>query len=332
MKAVRALRDVSGADFASVGSKAANLAELVHHGYRVPEGFVITTEVYARLLETDGSRSRIEALLAGVEGRGPDGLRAAAGQVQALVRAAQLARPCEPAIVEAYQGLGASSVAVRSSATAEDLPAASFAGQQASFLNIRGIEDLLSAVEGCWQSLFSERAIRYRHRQGFDHLAVRMAVLVQEMVAARAAGVAFSVNPTNGSREDVLIEAVCGLGEAAVAGEVTPDLYVVDKATMAPRRKIVNERTWGYYCDPARSGISRRPLAESAGPVLTDAELQEITATVRDIELHFRCPQDVEWAIDRDGALFVLQARPITGLARHLGTGDLLDVPPSRRE
>jgi pyruvate,water dikinase len=279
LTATRRLRELGGADVATVGPKAARLGELIRRGHRVPDGFVITTDVYAAHLETPREqRHRSE-------------------------------------IVEAYLRLASASVAVRSSATAEDMPAASFAGQQATFLNVRGVDDLFAAVEACWRSIFSERAIHYRRSRGLDRLGVRMAVVVQQMVPARAAGVAFSIDPTTGGLEDVLVEAGFGLGEAVVGGEVTPDLYLLDKATMAIRRKGVNQQTWGYYCDSIHSGTVRRPIAAPGAPVLTDRELRELAAVVRDVEAHFGCPQDVEWAVDETGRLFVLQARPVTGVA-----------------
>lgn len=275
MRVVRPLDDVGAADLASVGSKAANLGELTRRGHPVPRGFVITTDADAAA---------------------PPG-RALEGEIEA-----------------AYRELGAASVAVRSSATAEDLPTASFAGQHASLMNVRGTEGVLRAVERCRRSLFSEAAARYRASRGIGEDGVRMAVVVQAMVDARAAGVAFSSNPLTGSATEVLIEAAFGLGEAVVAGEVTPDRYAVDKATMTLREKIVDEKPWAYYCDPGGDGIVRRPVAEPSRPVLSDDEARRIAGMVREIETQFGCPQDVEWAIDAGGALLVLQARPITTL------------------
>lgn len=315
MTAIRALRELTNADAATAGPKGANLGEMLHHRYPVPPGFVITTEVYGRLFESPDTRALIAGLLEALEIEDSENLRSSALRMQGLIRAAKLAEPYAAQIVDAYRELAASAVAVRSSATAEDLPNASFAGQQDSFLNVREAKGVLAAVDGCWQSLFSERAIYYRQSRGFSHAAVRSAVVVQQMVDARAAGVAFSLNPVDGNRDDVLIEATFGLGEAVVAGEVTPDLYVLDKATLAVRRKVINEQSWGYYCDPTRGGTVKLPIPEPAAPVLADDELGAIGLMVRDLEAHFGCPQDVEWAVDAQGSLFLLQARPITAWA-----------------
>jgi pyruvate,water dikinase len=283
MSPVRPLDDVGAADLASVGSKAANLGELTRRGHPVPRGFVIATDAEA---------------------------------------AAPPGRALEAEIEAAYRELGAASVAVRSSATAEDLPTASFAGQHASLMNVRGTESLLRAVECCRRSLFSEAAARYRASRGIGDDGVRMAVVVQAMVDARAAGVAFSANPVTGTAAEVLIEAAFGLGEAVVAGEVTPDRYAVDKAALTLREKVVNEQAWACYCDPEGNGTVKRPVTEPWRPALTDDEARRIAAVVREIETQFGAPQDVEWAIDQGGALFVLQARPITGLVQQLGKRD----------
>lgn len=315
MTAIRALRELTNADAATAGPKGAHLGEMLHHRYPVPPGFVITTEVYGRLFESPDTRALIAGLVETVEIEDSENLRSSALRMQGLIRAAKLAEPYAAQIVDAYRELAASAVAVRSSATAEDLPNASFAGQQDSFLNVREAKGMLAAVDACWQSLFSERAIYYRQSRGFDHAAVRSAVVVQQMVHARAAGVAFSLNPVDGNHDELLIEATFGLGEAVVAGEVTPDLYVLDKGTLAVRQKVINEQSWGYYCDPTRGGTVKLPIPEPAAPVLTDDELRAIALMVRDLEAHFGCPQDVEWAVDAQGSLFLLQARPITAWA-----------------
>jgi phosphoenolpyruvate synthase/pyruvate phosphate dikinase len=312
MTAIRALRELTSADAATAGPKAAHLGEMLHHDYPVPPGFVITTEVYGGLFKSPDACALIAGLLATVDVEDPEGLRAAALRMQTLIRVARLAEPYAAQIVDAYRELAAPAVAVRSSATAEDLPNASFAGQQDSFLNVREAEGVLAAVDGCWQSVFSERAIYYRQSRGFDHVAVRSAVVVQQMVQARAAGVAFSLNPVTGNTDDLLVEASFGLGEAVVAGEVTPDLYVLDKATLAVRQRVINEQSWGYYCDPGGGGTVKLPVPEPGAPVLADGELRAIGVLVRELEAHFGCPQDVEWAVDAQGSVFLLQARPIT--------------------
>jgi phosphoenolpyruvate synthase/pyruvate phosphate dikinase len=206
-------------DLALAGGKGANLGELVRGGFPVPEAVVVTTAAYASVVESNGLAATIEASL-----RGGDG---AAG-IRAAFEDATVPDGLRAEIVEAYTVLGGGPVAVRSSATAEDLPGAAFAGQQDTYLNVVGEVALLQAVRRCWGSLWTDRAIAYRARRGVDQASVRMAVVVQRMVPAEHAGVLFTANPVTGARDEVVIDASPGLGEAVVSGLVTPDHYVLD--------------------------------------------------------------------------------------------------------
>ncbi len=274
MAIVRRLDDLSAADLETAGGKGANLGELKRAGFAVPEGFVVTTLAYEQA-----------ARAAGVDPRDP---------ISAAERLRGAAVPDDVAreILAAYAALGRGAVAVRSSATAEDLPGASFAGQQDTFLGVRGDEALLDAVRGCWASLWNERAVAYRRANGVDDAAVRLAVVVQVMVDAAAAGVLFTADPLTGRRRRAAIDAVAGLGEALVSGRADPDHYVVDTASGA----VVERRAAG------------------AAAVLADDELRSLAALGDRIERHFGAPQDVEFALDPDRAIRIVQSRPITTL------------------
>lgn len=313
MSGVRALADLGRGDAATAGPKGAHLGDLLRAGFAVPDGFVVTTGVYGALFGGPAVRERMDAVLAALQPDDPASLRRTSEAMRGLMAERAQDAPWAEAVEAEYASRGACRVAVRSSATAEDLPNASFAGQQSSYLNVRGAAALRNAVERCWSSLFSERALYYRQSRGIGH-DVMSAVVVQDMVDARAAGVAFSINPTNGRRDELLIEASFGLGESVVSGEVTPDLYVVDRGTQTCCRRQVHEQAWGYYCDPS-GGTVKCPIAEPGAPVLTDAEIRELAACVVRVEEHFGSPQDVEWAIDAEGRLRLLQARPVTAWA-----------------
>lgn len=262
-----ALEAVRRGDVASAGGKGANLGELLHAGFDVPAGFVVTTAAHRA------------ALRSAAPGQSEDSV-AVPEDVAAGIRLA-------------YAGMGGGRVAVRSSATAEDLPGAAFAGQQDTYLNITGGDAVVQAVRDCWASLFSERATAYRDRLGIDPASVAMAVVVQAMVQPDSAGVMFTADPVTGNRDRMVIDAALGLGEAVVSGEVIPDHFVVDVG------KVIVER-------PAVNG---RP----AGPVLSDEQVSELVSEGSRIVEHFGRPQDIEWAFC-GGRLFILQARPMTAL------------------
>ena len=212
-------------------------------------------------------------------------------------------------------------VAVRSSATAEDLPDASFAGQQDTFLWVRGAGDVLAAVRRCWSSVFTARAISYRHNTGHGHEVIAMSVGIQQMVEARAAGVAFTLNPTDGDRSQIVIDASWGFGEAVVAGEVTPDNFEVDKVLFEIMGRTISPKTVEYALT-AEGTVVRRAVGEERAnrPCLADAEVKEVARMARRVEKHYGTPQDIEWAVDArapaPGAVVLLQARPETVWSR----------------
>ena len=311
--------DNQRATLETVGGKGASLTRLLRAGMPVPGGFHVSTAAYERFVAENDLMSGIRAALEKVDASKPDTLTKASGKIGALFLHADMPEEISGAIFEAYAGLDEvdPAVAVRSSATTEDLPGASFAGQQASLLNVRGDNELLEAVRCCWASLWSARAIAYRERQGFDHEAVAMGVVVQAMVAADFSGVLFTANPTTGARDELVVNASFGLGETIVSGEVTPDTYVLDRESLIPKETwlgtkevmIVAEGTGGQNTTTKDVPEARR--GESA---LSEALLRELAELGVWVEEHFgSVPQDIEWAV-AEGRCWLLQARPITSL------------------
>src|SRR5262249_8399424 len=258
------LQDLGKEDGGLAGGKAANLGEMLRAGLPVPPGFVVTTAAYDDFLAANGLREEVERLTRTSHPEDAAALEATSQAIAARFAAGAMPGAVATAVREAYARLGQPAVAARSSATAEDLPDASFAGQMESYLNVRGEEALLAAVRRCWASLWTPRALAYRARQGISHAAVRLAVLVQELVEAEAAGVLFTANPGSGHRGQVVTAAVWGLGEALVSGRANPDHWVVDAA----RGKVLEVRT-----DRKEVQTARQDGGTATVPV--PAELQE---------------------------------------------------------
>lgn len=299
---------------AVAGGKAANLGELTRAGFPVPQGFCVTTAAYAVV----AGGSAIGAVLDELAGAAP-GDSARLGELAARARAALLDAPVPPdieaACVAAYRALGeGAAVAVRSSATAEDLPDASFAGQQDTYLNVIGEAAVVSAIRRCWASLWTDRAVAYRAKNGVDHSVVRLAAVVQRMVPAAVAGVLFTANPVTGRRREAVIDASPGLGEAVVSGAVNPDHFEVDVASGEIRvRRLGDKRV---AIEPDGAGGTRRVERDDAsnGACLSDDEIRALAELGARVEAHYGSPQDTEWALDASRALWLLQARPITTL------------------
>ena len=287
-------------DLALAGGKAANLGALVRGGFPVPDAVVVSTAAYAGVVESNGLAATIEAGL-----RAGDG---AAG-IRAAFESATVPDGLRAEIVEAYAVLGGGPVAVRSSATAEDLPGAAFAGQQDTYLNVVGEVALLQAVRRCWGSLWTERAIAYRDRRGVDQASVRIAVVVQRMVPAEHAGVMFTADPVTGARDEVVIDASPGLGEAVVSGLVTPDHYVLD-ACGAIRQHIHGRRE--VVIRGVDGGGTARTTDEPVD-ALSDGVVVELARLGRAVAGHFGRPQDIEW-VRADGQVWLVQTRPMTAL------------------
>jgi phosphohistidine swiveling domain-containing protein len=296
------------------GGKGANLGELIRAGLPVPSGFCVTTVAYRRAVVEAGLAGAIEEALRDFRADDPASAEVASARISALFEDLSLSDDLAEEILAAYRALGALAVAVRSSATTEDLPGASFAGQQATSLNMRGEDELLDAVRRCWASLWSARAITYRERQGFDHDRAAVAVVVQRLVPAQVSGVLFTANPVSGARDEIVINAALGLGEAVVGGLTTPDSFTLDRKTLTVRERQTGRQE--VETALAEHGTSDRPLdpERATQPTLNDAQLARLAEVGIDIEDHFGSPQDIEWAYAADGRFWVLQARPITNL------------------
>ncbi|BBG00514.1 MULTISPECIES: PEP/pyruvate-binding domain-containing protein [Pseudonocardia] len=301
------LAELGSGDLAVAGGKGANLGELVRAGFPVPDGVVITTAAYRAAAEHDPAVR--DVIPAGPDADGPpDG-----ALLRELFAAATIPEALAAAITDAYRGLGTGPVAVRSSATAEDLPGAAFAGQQDTLLGVVGERALLDAVRQCWGSLWSDRAIAYRQRRGIDSSGAAVAVVVQRMVPADSAGVLFTANPVTGARDEIVVDAGAGLGESVVSGLVTPDHVVVGpdgeiRSRRTGRREVVLRQL-------PEGGIERvtpDPL-DTPEPLLPDPLARELADLGRAVAAHFDRPQDVEWA-RHDGRFLLLQARPMTAL------------------
>lgn len=320
------LTDIRGPMLPEVGGKAANLGELAGAGLPVPPGFCLTTDAYRRALSSSG----LDDICAALESTSTvdlTGLNRLAGRARSLVLDAGVPADIAEAVRSAYEALGSNvPVAVRSSATAEDLPFASFAGQQDTFLNVVGADSVMDAVSRCWASLWTDRAVTYRATNGIEHAGAALAVVVQEMVDSTAAGVMFTANPVTGKRHETVIDASPGLGEAVVSGAVNPDQYVVDMAGGAIVKRTLGDRRVEIHAVPGGgTQWTQRSRNESPGdpegardaavqPCLSDRQIKELAELGRLVERHYGAPQDTEWAMDPSGKLWLTQARPITTL------------------
>jgi phosphohistidine swiveling domain-containing protein len=303
-------------DIALAGGKGANLGELSLVGLPVPPGFVLTTAAYGAFVESNDIGDAIIGHASVARAEDPAAFEEVAEGIRALFSGGEVPQEMADEIRAAYEELsedGKAAVAIRSSATAEDLAGASFAGQQETYLNVRGAEVLLEAVKNCWASLWTARAMAYRARQGIDPATVSLAVVVQRMVESEAAGVLFMANPANGHRNEAVVSAAWGLGESVVSGSVTPDSIIVEKETgRVISRETANKEVMTVYTD---SGTEERPVPEARRrkPVLDDEAAAKLVRYGARIEDHYGVPQDIEWALS-DRELFILQARPITAL------------------
>jgi rifampicin phosphotransferase len=308
---IKSFDELGRDDIEQAGGKGANLGELTRAGLPVPPGIVIITDAYRSYVAEHQLADKIAGLATATDD--PAGYDNASGQIRALF-SEQVSDTLRAEIAAAYTSLGADApVAVRSSATAEDLLEASFAGQQDTYLNVRGLEDLLTAVRDCWASLWTARAMAYRARQGIDPATVSLAVVVQQLVDAEAAGVMFTANPSNGRRDEAVISAAWGLGESVVSGSVNTDNVVVRK----PDGTVISTETADKAVMTVRAEQRTHeqsvPAEQRKRPVLSESDAAELAAYGTRIENHYGAPQDIEWA-RADGQFFVVQSRPITAL------------------
>ncbi|MEM0359951.1 MAG: PEP/pyruvate-binding domain-containing protein [Candidatus Diapherotrites archaeon] len=307
-----------------VGGKGANLGEMTNANFPVPGGFIVTSKAYFAFLNETGLKPKIVKKIDAINVDNTEELKTATAEVRSLILKTKMGEELKNEIMLAYAKLGESRlawltsselpyVAVRSSATAEDLPEASFAGQQETYLNIMGKEAVVEAVKRCWASLFTARAVYYRKKQGFSTEKVGIAVVVQKMVDSEVSGVMFTADPT-GDTSKIIVEAVFGLGEAIVSGSVTPDTYLVDKGKMRLLEKKIARQEWKLV----RGGKTNRkiilPEGKGRKQKLSDRQIIEVAALGKQIEEHYGAPQDIEWAIE-NGCVLILQSRAITTLS-----------------
>ncbi|GIW64887.1 MAG: phosphoenolpyruvate synthase [Patescibacteria group bacterium] len=337
-KSIVWFEEVDKNDVGLVGGKGANLGEMVNARFPIPYGFIITSKAYFDFIKESGLKNTISQLLKNLNYDNPVELQQVSKNIQELINKASLPLDLSKQILHYYENLIIKEnhyyklknnsffqgllkirhlykmplVAIRSSATAEDLPGASFAGQQETFLNIRGENHLLKKVKECFASLFTERAIYYRYQQGFDHDKVGLAVVVQRMIESEKSGIAFSIDPITNDKNKIVIEAIYGLGEYIVQGKVTPDHYEVDKKSFLIIKKEIKNQSVKLV----KANIENKEIKlgkEGKKQKLTDNEIIKIALLVSDIEKHYYFPQDIEWAIEND-QVYIVQSRPVTTL------------------
>ncbi|MEX1103377.1 MAG: phosphoenolpyruvate synthase, partial [Dehalococcoidia bacterium] len=320
--------EVGKEDLGLVGGKGANLGELTRAGIPVPPGFVVTADTYFRFLRLNGLEPLIQKDLFGLDVHDSRTLNDRAERIRARFMEAPMPGHIAEEIREAYRELGEGAVAVRSSATAEDLPEASFAGQQSTYLNVAGADNVVRAVQACWASLFEGRAIFYREEAGYDHIKVGLAVPVQRMVQSEKSGVMFTVEPVTSDASKITIEAVYGLGEGFVSGEISPDLYMVQKESLQVLETTVTPQHRMFARSESSNGAheganSWQPVEEplATASKLTTAEIRELARIGRNVEEHYGTHQDIEWAYE-GGKFYLTQARPVTTMRSSHDDGD----------
>ena len=311
-------KDLSKGDVAVAGGKGANLGEMTKAGLPVPPGFVVTSKAYNQFLKEGGINEKIMEILGNTNVDNSSELQKSSEEIRKIIMSAAMPNSIRKEILRHYRALCNSQgkkeefVAIRSSATAEDLPGASFAGQHETFLNVIGNE-VVHGVQKCWSSLFTPRAIFYREKQGFEHAKVSIAVIVQKMVDADKAGVIFTIHPATGEKDTLIIEAGWGLGEGVVSGTVTPDHYIINKNTGELLDKEITKKDVMFVKDRRTGKTVKKnvPPEKVKTQVLTNEELKKLAELGKTVEEYYNFPQDVEWAIEEKN-VFLLQSRPIT--------------------
>ena len=325
--------EIDSGDLALAGGKGANLGEMTQRGAPVPPGFVVSVVSYEKFLAENGLDVRLAEILAGIDVYRTAGLVEVARAAQQAILSAPMPPVLATEIGEAYRALGEGLVAVRSSATAEDLPDASFAGQQRTYLNVLGIDQVLETIKGCWASLFEARAIFYRAEQKFNQLGVGIAVPVQRMVQSEISGVMFTAEPNRSDRTKVFIEAVYGLGESVVSGAVTPDSYLIQKdgldileKRLVPQSRMLTRNPDSVGAEDLNHEVDV-PAEQARSYKLKDTQIAEIAQYGLTLEEAYSHPQDIEWAIE-DDTFYITQTRPITTLSS-VGESEGLNVDES---
>jgi pyruvate,water dikinase len=313
------------ADYPRIGGKCASLARMIAAGIRVPEGFAVTTDAYSLHLQSPRLAEIVRSILSSIDVENVADEEQKSSEIRAAIIARAMPAAVEDAVRAAYRSMSPHNdlpVAVRSSATAEDLPDASFAGQQDSYLWVVGADAVVEKVRACWASLFNARAISYRAKRLSGHADILMSVAIQKMVDAAAAGVAMTLDPINGDRTKIVIDSAFGLGEPVVSGDITPDNFVVEKVLLEITRRRIAEKDHELVADrAARCTVDRLIEPERrTRPSLSDQDVIAVARLAKSLEKYMGGPQDVEWAIDRDlpdgSNLVALQSRPETVWSR----------------
>lgn len=310
--------DIDKESVSEAGGKGANLGEMAQAGFAVPPGFVVSAGAYRYFLEQNDFQPKIKAFLKTLNYKRPQELQSVSEKIRKMLFSGSIPDELKKEIVRKYEGMGGlfkqKLVAVRSSATAEDLPGASFAGQQETFLNVQGEANLLESVKKCWSSLFTPRAIFYREEKGFNHFKVSLAVIVQEMIQSEISGIAFTVDPTTNDKHKMVIEAVWGLGELIVQGSVTPDKYELERHSL----EILNIDRQPQTRELVRRGRETKernvPGSRRNKQKLSEEKIKELAKILQKIHTHYFFPQDIEWAYSK-GKFYIVQSRPITTLS-----------------
>lgn len=309
--------DIQGDLIKYTGGKGASLSKMHKFQLNVPNGFVVSAPFFFEYRKKNDLDEKILQLIKTINYDDFDSIEKVCEKIRKMIIDTPMPARLENDVISYYNMLGgeAQPVAVRSSSTAEDLDDASFAGQQETFLYVVGKDDLIEKIKECWASLYNGRAVFYRKQKGFDERNVSIAVVVQKMVNSEKAGVMFTVNPISKNKDQALIEAAWGLGEAVVSGTVTPDNYTVNKNTSKVIEEYISEKEMMFVRDSSLKGVEEKDVPEEkkCARVLTDDELFELSSLAIKLEKFFGKPEDVEWAIEK-GELYLLQSRPITTL------------------
>ena len=315
-------KDIDKTSVAMAGGKGASLGEMSNNGFPVPPGFCVTAYAYANFVKS--IQPQIEELLTNLDIDDTKQLQETAEKIQNLITSVEIPQDLQEEIIHNYELLGSEGnahdlveatevfVAVRSSATAEDLPDASFAGQQATYLNVKGKDNVVKAIRDCWASLFTARAIYYREKKNFDHSKVLISAVIQKMVNSEQSGIMFTVNPATNAENEIVIEAVYGLGETIVGGQVNPDLYIVDKKTRRITTTEVKKQEWGLFRSEDGEN-EKRDIEESLKErqKIPDTVVEELARLGKNLEVHYGHPQDVEFAVENN-QIYLVQSRPVT--------------------
>lgn len=317
LKFTNNLNELNKDSLSVAGGKGANLGVLIHAGLPVPPGFVVTVDAYRAHLEAANLKELIKAKLENIAENDISAISEASECISSWIEESPMPSKVQEEVKTAFESFSKNmsshsnlSVAVRSSATAEDLPSASFAGQHETYLGIGGIDEIIRHIKKCWASLWSSQAISYRISMGFEHLKVDLAVIVQAMINAEAAGVMFTANPVNGRRDEILISAGYGLGEAVVSGLITPDTFIFSKSGSV-KEQILGSKEKRIMLSGNGTVTEEVPMAKRKAHCLGNNELQQLTDLAKVVEEYYGCPMDTEWALSQ-GKVYMLQARPIT--------------------